>query len=146
MKALVRWLRRLRVSLMASSFGVLSKVIPPLPLEAVSQYEKAHFLNRGGGGRVEKISSGNLYPFETRRPKHMKAFDFPQEMISHTIRDPHSKALEPDCLCPWAGNYDTASWGRGFSLLFHILKNRFSPKLLTISGRETRSNGPPVQT
>ena len=37
--------------------------------EAVSQYEKINFLDRGGGGRVEKISSGNLYPFETRRPK-----------------------------------------------------------------------------
>jgi hypothetical protein len=60
---------------------------------------------------VEKISSGNLYPFETRRPKRMKTFDLPQETISHTIRIPHSKALEPDCLCPWDCDYDTASEG-----------------------------------
>ena len=58
---------------------------------------------------MEKISSGNLYPFETRRPKQMKTFDFPQETISHTIRNPHSKALEPDCLRPWACDYDTVS-------------------------------------
>ncbi len=49
---------------------------------------------------MEKISSGNLYPFGIRRLKHMKTFDSPQETISHTLRHPHSKALEPDCLCP----------------------------------------------
>ncbi len=72
----------------------------PLPQKAVSQCDKTNFLDRGRGGRVEKISSGNLYPFGIRRPKHMKAFDFPQGTISHTLRHPHSKALEPDCLCP----------------------------------------------
>ena len=61
---------------------------------------------------MEKISSGNLYAFETKRPKHMKIFHFPQEMISPRIRDPHSKALEPDCLCPRASDYDTAPKGR----------------------------------
>ena len=58
---------------------------------------------------MEKISGGNLYPFETRRPKRMKIFDSPQETIPHTIRNPHSKALEPGCLCPRACDCDTVS-------------------------------------
>ena len=33
--------------------------------------------------------------------KYMKAFDFIQATISHHLKDPHSKALEPDCLSPW---------------------------------------------
>jgi hypothetical protein len=28
----------------------------------------------------------------------MKTFDFIQATISHNLKDPHSKALEPDCL------------------------------------------------
>jgi hypothetical protein len=28
----------------------------------------------------------------------MKTFDFIQVTISHNLKDPHSKALEPDCL------------------------------------------------
>jgi len=28
----------------------------------------------------------------------MKTFDFIQSGISHNLKDPHSKALEPDCL------------------------------------------------
>jgi hypothetical protein len=66
---------------------------------------------------MEKISSGNLYPFETKRPKHMKTFDSAQETISHTLKDPHSKALEPDCLCPWTSDCDTASYiGRKYDI------------------------------
>ena len=30
----------------------------------------------------------------------MKTFDFIQSAISHNLKDPHSKALEPDCLSP----------------------------------------------
>jgi hypothetical protein len=30
----------------------------------------------------------------------MKTFDFIEAMISHQVKDPHSKALEPDCLSP----------------------------------------------
>jgi len=30
----------------------------------------------------------------------MKTFDFIQSAISHNVKDPHSKALEPDCLSP----------------------------------------------
>jgi hypothetical protein len=30
----------------------------------------------------------------------MKTFDFIQVTISHNVKDPHSKALEPDCLSP----------------------------------------------
>jgi len=30
----------------------------------------------------------------------MKVFDFIQAMISHNLKDPHSKTLEPDRLSP----------------------------------------------
>jgi hypothetical protein len=30
----------------------------------------------------------------------MRTFDFIQSAISHNLKDPHSKALEPDCLSP----------------------------------------------
>ena len=30
----------------------------------------------------------------------MKTFYFVQSAISHNLKDPHSKALEPDCLSP----------------------------------------------
>jgi hypothetical protein len=30
----------------------------------------------------------------------MNTFGITQTTISHTIKNPHSKALEPDCLCP----------------------------------------------
>ncbi len=43
----------------------------------------------------------------------MKTFDYIQAMISHTLKDPHSKALEPDCLSSFAGNCDTVSKGDG---------------------------------
>jgi hypothetical protein len=67
----------------------------------VSQYEKTNFLEKGRGVRVEKIESGNLYQFGLRRAKRMKTFDFIQATIFHHLKDPHSKALEPDCLPPW---------------------------------------------
>ena len=41
----------------------------------------------------------------------MKTFDFIQATISHNLKDPHSKALEPDCLSPFACDYDTVSKG-----------------------------------
>ena len=36
-----------------------------------------------------------------RRAKRMKTFDFIQMTISHNLKDPHPKALEPDCLSPF---------------------------------------------
>ena len=39
----------------------------------------------------------------------MKTFDFIQATISHNLKDPHPKSLEPDCLSHLAGNYDTVS-------------------------------------
>ena len=30
----------------------------------------------------------------------MRTFDFIQSVISHNLKDPHSKTLEPDCLSP----------------------------------------------
>jgi len=35
-----------------------------------------------------------------KRTNYMKTLDFIQATISHNIKDPHSKALEPDCLSP----------------------------------------------
>jgi hypothetical protein len=43
----------------------------------------------------------------------MKKIDFIQAMISHNLKDPHSKSLEPDCLFPFPCDYDTVSVGRG---------------------------------
>jgi len=43
----------------------------------------------------------------------MNTFDFIQAAISHTLKDPHPKALEPDCLSPSVFNYDAVSKGRG---------------------------------
>jgi hypothetical protein len=34
------------------------------------------------------------------------------------LKDPHSKTLEPDCLSPFACQYDTASKGAGTILKF----------------------------
>jgi hypothetical protein len=62
--------------------------------------KKTNYFEKGRGGRVEKIESGNLYQFGLRRAKHMKTFDFIQATISHLLKDPHSKPLEPDCLSP----------------------------------------------
>jgi len=39
----------------------------------------------------------------------MKTFDFIKATISHNLKDPLSKSLEPDCLSPFAGHYDTVS-------------------------------------
>jgi len=36
-----------------------------------------------------------------RRAKGMKTFDFIQMTISHNLKDPHPKVLEPDCLSPF---------------------------------------------
>jgi len=43
----------------------------------------------------------------------MNTFDFIQATISHNLKDPHSKALEPDRLSPFACDYDTVCEGRG---------------------------------
>jgi len=36
----------------------------------------------------------------------LKTFGSMQATISHHLKDPHSKALEPDCLSPFACDYD----------------------------------------
>ena len=43
----------------------------------------------------------------------MKTFDFIQATLSHHLKDPHSKILEPDCLSPFVYHYDTVSRGEG---------------------------------
>jgi hypothetical protein len=51
----------------------------------------------------------------------MKTFDFIQATISHQLKDPRSKVLEPDCLSPSASNYDTASKrGEGGLIIFMV--------------------------
>jgi hypothetical protein len=47
----------------------------------------------------------------------MKTFDFIQAKISHNLKDPHSKALEPDRPSPFAYDCSTVSQGRGNYLL-----------------------------
>jgi hypothetical protein len=41
----------------------------------------------------------------------METFNFIQAAISHNLKDPHSKALELDCLPPFAYDYDTVCQG-----------------------------------
>jgi hypothetical protein len=43
----------------------------------------------------------------------MKKFDFIQATIPNNLKEPHSKALEPDCRSPFAWDYDPFSKGRG---------------------------------
>jgi hypothetical protein len=62
---------------------------------------------------LRRRQGGNLYAFGFTRTKHMKRFDFIQATISHNLKDPHSKALEPDCLSPFLCDYDTAPMLRG---------------------------------
>jgi hypothetical protein len=59
----------------------------------------------------------------------MKTFDSIQSMISHNLKDPHSKALEPDCLSPplaimtqslrgeCVGERSVDGWGSGIVLI-----------------------------
>jgi len=51
----------------------------------------------------------------------MKTFDFVQATISHHLKDPHSKALEPDCFSPFVCDHDTATAGGGVR---HFLFNK----------------------
>jgi len=41
----------------------------------------------------------------------MKTFDSIEATISHNLKDPLSKSLEPDCLSPFVWHYDTVSYG-----------------------------------
>jgi hypothetical protein len=65
---------------------------------------------------------------------YMKTFDFIQATISNHLKDPHSKALEPNCLSPYSCDYDTASSGeregvRGIEINSVFGEN--TPSLLT---------------
>jgi hypothetical protein len=50
----------------------------------------------------------------------MKIFDFIQMIISHHLKDPHSKALESDCLFPFSSDYDTSSKGGEEGFVFSV--------------------------
>jgi hypothetical protein len=65
----------------------------------------------------------------------MKTFDFIEATISHQLKDPHSKVLEPDCLSPSASNYDTVSKEarEGFEDLFLGRKKLFAQKVTQLS-------------
>ena len=43
-----------------------------------------------------------------RYAKSMETSNFIQTTIPHNLKDPHSKALEPDCLSPFAYDYNTS--------------------------------------
>jgi hypothetical protein len=53
----------------------------------------------------------------------MNTFDFIEGTISHQLKDPHSKVLEPDCLSLSASNYDTASEGERGRVRGQMSKN-----------------------
>jgi len=39
-----------------------------------------------------------------------------QATVSHNLKDPHFKSLEPNCLSPFACDYDTVSYEKGMNL------------------------------
>jgi hypothetical protein len=43
----------------------------------------------------------------------LKTFDFMEAPISHQLKDPHSKALEPDCLSPPLAIMTQSQWAEG---------------------------------
>jgi hypothetical protein len=43
----------------------------------------------------------------------MKTLGLIQSAISHNLKDPHSKALEPDCLFPPLAIMTQPCWGEG---------------------------------
>jgi len=61
----------------------------------------------------------------------MKTFDFIQMTISHNLKDPHPKALEPDCLSPFLA-VATQSLSRGFSHSLKPSSNSLLEKIDTI--------------
>ena len=49
---------------------------------------------------LRRRQGGDLQTFGFKHTKHMNTFDLIQAPNSHNVKDPHSKALEPDCLSP----------------------------------------------
>ena len=64
------------------------------------------------------------------RAKGMITFDFIQMTISHNLKDPHPKALEPDCFSPFLA-IATQSHGRR---LLRTLKLSAYPLLKELDG------------
>jgi len=65
-----------------------------------------------------------------RRAKGMKTFDFIQMTISHNLKNPHPKALEPDCLSPFlAIATQSLKGGACRALAGHNFKKAFEFKL-----------------
>ncbi len=65
------------------------------------QYEKNDFLEkRGEAVGWKRFRAVTFNRSDSDVPGGVKTFDFMQSVISHHLKDPHSKALEPDCLSP----------------------------------------------
>jgi len=48
----------------------------------------------------------------------MKTFDFIQMTISHNLKAPHPKALEPDCLSPFPAIATQSLWAGSFTPIY----------------------------
>ena len=66
----------------------------------------------------------------------MKTFHFIQATVSDNVKDPHSKALEPDCLSPRLAITTQSLKGEVSSSSGSIIRTWFDPDLLLKSRRE----------
>jgi hypothetical protein len=62
----------------------------------------------------------------------MKTFDFIQATVSHNLKNPYSKALEPDRLFPFARHYDTVSPGGEKVIFLTGAKAKVSLKVISV--------------
>ena len=63
----------------------------------------------------------------------MKTFDLIQSVISHDLKDPHSKALEPECLSPCPPIATQPPRGKGlWGFIYLILQLDFHEKKFCI--------------
>ncbi len=83
------------------------------PMSLCRNRGKTNFFEKGRGGWVEKIQSGNLWRFEIQHVKCMNTLNLMQATIFHNLKIPHSKSLEPDCVSPSVSDRDTISGARG---------------------------------
>jgi hypothetical protein len=91
---------------------------PPLSHQRLChKKEKTNFSGSGGAVGWKRFRAVSLYNFGFRRTKRMNRFGFIQMMISHNIKGPHSKALEPG---RFSARIAITTQGRGSNLGYFL--------------------------
>ncbi len=62
--------------------------------------KKPTLWKRGEAVGWKRFSAVTFKRSDSGVPRDMNPFGFMQATIAHNVKDPHSKALEPDCLFP----------------------------------------------